>query len=104
MPKPLKMDLFEVKDLNQWCHFHRSKGHNTSNYLKLKDSLEKLARQGELIRFISQGFYKKFTSRYDGSERKFQNIISKKPNQRREDSHGDKSGNRDEECDKSSRE
>jgi hypothetical protein len=43
-PKPLKMDLFEVKDPNQWCHFHRSKGHNTSDCLQLKDILKKLSR------------------------------------------------------------
>jgi hypothetical protein len=81
MPKPLKMKLFEVKDPNQWCHFHRSKGHNTSDCLQLKDIMEKLARQGELIKFISRDFYKKFTSRYDGSERKFHNAISKKSGQ-----------------------
>jgi hypothetical protein len=43
--------------------------------------LEKLARQGELTKFISRDFYKKFTSRYDGSERKFRNAISKKSGQ-----------------------
>jgi hypothetical protein len=53
MPKHLKMKLFEVKDPNQWCHFYRLKGHNTSDCLQLKDILEKLARQGELIKFIS---------------------------------------------------
>jgi hypothetical protein len=77
MQKPLKIDLFEVKDLNQWCHFHRSKGDNTSDCLQLKDILEKLSRQVELTKFISQDFYKKFTSRYDGSERKFRNTISR---------------------------
>jgi hypothetical protein len=64
----------------------------------------KVGRQRELTRFISRNFYKKFTSRYDGSERKFQNVISRKPNQRREDLHGDKSGKRGDEDDKSSRE
>jgi hypothetical protein len=81
MPKPLKMEMFEVKDPNQWCHFHRSKGHNTSDYLQQKDILEKLARQGELTKFISRDFYKKFTSQYDGSECKFRNAISKKSGQ-----------------------
>jgi hypothetical protein len=99
MLKLLTMDLFEVKDLNQWRHFHRSKGHNTSDCLQLKVILEKLARQWELTKFISRDFYKLFTSRYDGSERKFRNAISKKS-----DSHGEKSDTRDEEGDKSSRE
>jgi hypothetical protein len=81
MSKPLKMELFEVKDPNQWCHFHRSKDHNTSDCLQLKDILEKLARQGELTKFISRDFYKKFTSRYDGSEHKIHNAISKKSRQ-----------------------
>jgi hypothetical protein len=81
MPKLLKIELFEVKDPNQWCHFHCSKDHNTSDCLQLKDILEKLARQGELTKFITRDFYKKFTSRYDGSEHKFRNAISKKSGQ-----------------------
>jgi hypothetical protein len=81
MSKPLKMELFEVNEPNQWCHFHRSKGHNTSDCLQLKDILEKLTRQGELTKFISRDLYKKFTSRYDGSGRKFYNLISKKSRQ-----------------------
>jgi hypothetical protein len=69
-----------------------------------KRYLRKVGRQRELTRFISRDFYKKFTSRYDGLERKFQKVISREPNQRREDLHGDKSSKRGDEDDKSSRE
>jgi hypothetical protein len=48
MPKPLKMELFKIKDPDQWCQFHKSKGHQISDCLQLKDILKKMVRQGEL--------------------------------------------------------
>ena len=75
LPEPLNMELFEVKDGKKWCEFHRSRGHSTGDCLQLKHILEKLARQGDLTRYITEEFYKQHASRYNGKERKFRTEI-----------------------------
>jgi hypothetical protein len=66
--------------------------------------LEKLARQGELTKFISRDFYKKFTTRYHGSKRKFRNAISKKSGQGSADLQFGKNHSQGNDDDPSSRE
>ncbi|XP_020579582.1 uncharacterized protein LOC110024136 [Phalaenopsis equestris] len=39
-------------DQEQYCHFHRSRGHSTEACKKLKEEIERLIKQGYLGRFV----------------------------------------------------
>ncbi|KAI0519511.1 hypothetical protein KFK09_006960 [Dendrobium nobile] len=48
-PNPLKPN---VGNQEQYCHFHRSRGHTTEACRQLKEEIERLIRQGYLQQFI----------------------------------------------------
>ncbi|KAK2433879.1 hypothetical protein QL285_019087 [Trifolium repens] len=39
---------------NEWCHYHRCKGHDTEKCFRLKDLIEELIRSGHLKKFIER--------------------------------------------------
>jgi hypothetical protein len=39
---------------NEWCHYHRCKGHDTEKFFRLKDLIEELIRSGHLKKFIER--------------------------------------------------
>jgi hypothetical protein len=41
---PCQLEVFEIKDPTRYCEFHNSKGHDTRDYVALKDELERLTR------------------------------------------------------------
>jgi hypothetical protein len=59
LSRPVDIQMFEIRDENGYCQYHRSKRHSTENYLQLHDILEKIARQGHLTQYITPEFYRK---------------------------------------------
>jgi hypothetical protein len=42
LPKHMEIQMFEIRDENSYCQYHRSKGHSTEDCLQLQDILEKI--------------------------------------------------------------
>ena len=70
--------MFSVENAHEYCAFHQANGHSTRAYIRLRDVLEKLARQGELIPYISKEFFKKHRKVYNGKGKQFKNPIKRK--------------------------
>ena len=75
LPPPLSLSKFEVDSDRDWCEYHQGKGHTTANCLQLRDVLEKLARQGDLTRYINPTFYRRHRKRYNGTGKAFKTPI-----------------------------
>jgi hypothetical protein len=78
LPRSMDIQMFEIRDENGYCQYHRSKRHSTEDCLQLRDILEKIARQGDLTQYITPEFYRKFPSRYNVKDRKYRREILKK--------------------------
>lgn len=56
---PFKMSLMRRigrgTNSRDQCAFHDDMGHKTEDYFTLKDAIEEVVRNGELIEFINQG-------------------------------------------------
>jgi hypothetical protein len=42
LPRPMDIQMFEIRDENSYYQYHRSKGHSTEDCLQLRDILEKI--------------------------------------------------------------
>ena len=74
-PAPLDMDIFEVTNGDSYCEFHRRYGHDTEECGQLKDVLEKMARAGELIRYLRKEFYERNVRRYNGKGKVYRKTL-----------------------------
>ena len=89
LPPPLKMDLFDIQDKREYCAFHQANGHSTRSCIRLRDVLEKLARQGELTPYITKDFFRKHKKLYNGKGRQFKTPIRRKGDSSGEDQDDD---------------
>lgn len=53
-PKPLKVDP-KRRDLDKYCQFHRTHGHDTNDYYQLMHEIERLIKRGHLQNFVKKG-------------------------------------------------
>ena len=88
LPPPLSLSKFTVNSDRDWCEYHQGRGHTTANCLQLRDVLEKLARQGDLIRYISPTFYRRHRKRYNGTGKAFKTPILRRVQVTRDEGHG----------------
>ena len=78
LPPPLEMELFSIENNREYCAFHQANGHSTRACIRLRDILEKLARQGELIPYINKEFFRKHKKVYNGKSKRFKNPIKRR--------------------------
>ncbi|KAK2371898.1 hypothetical protein QL285_073098 [Trifolium repens] len=53
-PPPPDRQFTMGRNENEWCHYHRCKGHDTEKCFRLKDLIEELIRSGHLRKFIER--------------------------------------------------
>ncbi|KAJ0985379.1 hypothetical protein J5N97_003735 [Dioscorea zingiberensis] len=52
-PKPIK-ESGSMKKSKKYCAYHQVKGHNTEDYVQLKDAIEDLVKAGKLDQFLEK--------------------------------------------------
>jgi hypothetical protein len=58
-PPPPDRHYTMGRNENEWCRYHRCKGHDTEKCFRLRDLIEELIRSGHLRRFIEKAAQEK---------------------------------------------